>query len=117
MVVRINRLMIAILLAVWACQSVRAEVRIEQRIVPGKTFLVSDGTTYDAGERFRVSRKHELPGDMVVQGDTVLLTATGDGLDQTTPPRWRLVRGWGTPKLTPDPKTHTSPDSWRTAMA
>ena len=102
MVIQAGRLMLVMVLAVWSCQSVRAEVRIEQRIVPGKTFLVSDGTTYDAGERFRVSPQHEIPDHMVVQGDTVLLTATGDGLDRATSPQWRLVRGWGTPKLTPD---------------
>ena len=102
MVIQVRRLMVVMVLAVWSCQSVRAEVRIEQRIVPGKTFLVSDGTTYDAGERFRVSQQHGIPDDMVVQGDTVLLTATGDKLDQATSPQWRLVRGWGTPKLTPD---------------
>ena len=95
---------IVIVLANWTWQSAWAEVRIEQRIIPGKTFLVSDGTTYDVGERFRVGQQHQIPGDMVVQGDTVLLTATGDGLDQTTQARWRLVRGWGKPKLTPDPR-------------
>ncbi len=104
MVIPANRLMIAIVLAVCSCQSVRAEVRIEQRIVPGKTFLVADGTTYDAGERFRVSRQHQIPDDMVVQGDTVLLTATGDRLDQTTQGQWRLVRSCGKPKLTADPQ-------------
>ncbi|NUQ65822.1 MAG: exo-alpha-sialidase [Pirellulales bacterium] len=104
MVIRVDRLMVIMVLAVWCCQSGRAEVLINQRIVPGRTFLVSDGTTYDAGERFLVSQRHEIPDDMVVQGDTVLLTATGDGLDQATSLQWRLIRAWGTAKLTPDPQ-------------
>lgn len=40
---------------------------------------------------------------MVVQGDTVVLTATGDGIERATQGRWRLVQGWGEPTLTADP--------------
>ena len=92
--VRVSRLMIAIALAVWSCDGARAEVHIERHIEPGKPFLLSDGTTYDAGERFRVNEQHRLPEDMVVQGDTVVLKATGDGLDRATQARWRIVRDW-----------------------
>jgi len=85
-----------------------AEVRIEQHIEPGKPFLLSDGTTYDAGERFLVNGQHRISDDMVVQGDTVVLKATGDGLDRAAQVRWRIVRGCGKPKLmvdTDDPAT------------
>jgi hypothetical protein len=101
---QINCWTVAIILANCSWQSASADVTIEQQIIPGKTFLVSDGTTYDAGKRFLVSRQHRIPGEMVVQGDTVIFTATGDGLDQATQARWRLVRGYGKPKLTPDPQ-------------
>ena len=95
---------LAVILATWPCQSVWAEVRIEQRIVAGKTFMVSDGTTYDSGERLLVNRQHQIPDDMIVQGDTVLLTASGDGLNQMSQGQWRLTRGCGKPKLIPDPQ-------------
>ena len=103
-IVQIKLWTIVMIFATWSWPSAWAAVRIEQCIIPGKTFLVSDGTTYDVGERFRVSRQHRIPGDMVVQGDTVILTVKGDGLDQATGGRWRLVLGRGKPKLTPDPK-------------
>ncbi len=95
---------VAIILANCSWHSAWAEVRIEERIIPGTSFLLSDGTTYDTAERFRVSRQHQIPADMIVQGDTVLLTATGNKLDQATQAKWRLVRGWGKPTLTPDPQ-------------
>jgi hypothetical protein len=75
-------------------------VHIEQHVEPGKPFLLSDGTTYDPGERFQVNAQHQIPEDMVVQGDTVVLRAAGDGLDRATQARWRIVQGWGQPKLT-----------------
>jgi hypothetical protein len=108
MIKQIKFCTVAMILAVWSCQSAWADVQIEQRIIPGKAFHISDGTTYDVGERFRVGPRHQVPADMVVQGDTVILTATGDGLDQATQPRWRLVRGWGKPTLTPDPQNPLS---------
>ena len=103
MTVHVRGLSIAIILAVWPLQSAWPDARIEQRIVPGKTFLVSDGTTHDAGKRFLATGEHRLPDDMVVQGDTVVLTVTGDGLDQIVDAQWRVIRGWGRPELTPDP--------------
>jgi hypothetical protein len=102
MVLQITHLTIAITLAVWSCHGARAEVLIEQHIEPGKPFLLSDGTTYEAGERFRVNEQHRIPDKMVVQGDTVVLKAAGEGLDRATHLRWRIVRGWGKPKLTVD---------------
>ena len=81
----------------------QAEVQIERRIEPGRPFLLSDGTTYDGGERFRASGAHQIPEDMVVQGDTVALKAVGEGLARATQVRWRIVRGWGKPLLTVDP--------------
>ena len=102
MVVEVNRSMLAVALVLGACQGARAEVRIEQHVEPGKPFLLSDGTTYEPGERFRVNDEHRIPEAMVVQGDTVVLRAVGDGLDRATPPRWRIVRGWGNPKLAVD---------------
>ncbi|HUT95113.1 MAG TPA: sialidase family protein [Thermoguttaceae bacterium] len=104
MVVVVSRLTVAMALALWSCQEARAELHIEQHVEPGKPFLVSDGTTYDAGERFQVNRQHRIPDDMVVQGDTVALKAVGDRLDRATPMRWRIVRGRGNPKLTVDPQ-------------
>ena len=98
----IHRWTLATVLIVWWCQTARAEVRVEKRIEPGKPFLLSDGTTYDVGERFLVNDQHQIPDDMVVQGDTVVLKAVGDGLDQGTQMRWRIVQGWGEPKLTVD---------------
>ena len=52
---------VAMILAVWSWQAAWAEVQIEQRVIPGKTFHVSDGTTYDVGERFRVGPRHQIP--------------------------------------------------------
>ncbi len=102
MISHINRLTIATVFAVWSCQIVGAEVRIERQVQPGRPFLLSDGTTYDAGERFRVNEQHQIPDDMIVQGDTVVLKAVGDGLDRAAQVQWRIVRGWGKPKLTVD---------------
>ena len=102
MISHINRLTIAAVLTVWSCQIAWAEVRIEQHVEPGKTFMLSDGTTYDMGERFLVNDQHQIPDNMVVQGDTVVLKAVGDGLDQATQMRWRIEQGWGKPKLTVD---------------
>jgi len=102
MLVEINRLTIAIALAACLCHGARAEVRIEQHVTPGKSFLLSDGTTYDAGERFRVNDEHGIPDEMVVEGDTVVLKAVGEGLDRATQVGWRVVRGCGAPKLTVD---------------
>ena len=65
---------------------------------------MSDGTTYDARERFRVNDAHQIPEKMVVQGDTVVLSAVGDGLDPATHAQWRIVRGWGEPQLDVDPR-------------
>ena len=102
MISHINHWTLATVLTVWSCQIARAEVRIEQQVEPGKTFMLSDGTSYDAGERFLVNDQHRIPDDMVVQGDTVVLKAVGDGLDQATQVRWRIQRAWGKPKLTVD---------------
>jgi len=102
MVVEVNRSMLAVALVLGACQGARAEVRIEQHVEPGKPFLLSDGTTYEPGERFRVNDEHRIPEAMVVQGDTVVLRAVGDRLDRATPPRWQIVRGWANPKLAVD---------------
>jgi len=91
---------VATMLAIGTCHVVRADVEIQQHIEPGKPFLVSDGTTYDARDRFRVNDAHRIPEKMVVQGDTVVLSAVGGGLDRATQARWRIVRGWGKPELT-----------------
>jgi len=45
----------------------------------------------------------QIPLKVVVQGDTVVLRAVGDGLDRATQAGWRIVRGWGKPELTVDP--------------
>ena len=103
MVVDYKFLAVATMLAVGTCHVVRADVEIQQQIEPGKPFLVSDGTTYDARERFRVNDAHQIPEGMVVQGDTVVLSAVGGGPDRATQARWRIVRGWGKPELTVDP--------------
>lgn len=102
MISHINRLTVAAVVVVGSFQIARAEVHIEQHIQPGKPFMLSDGTTYDSGERLRVNEQHQIPDDMTVQGDTVVLTARGDGLDGATQVRWRILRGWGKPKLTVD---------------
>lgn len=102
MVVQGNRLILTTLLVASSYQTSLAEVRIEQRVEPGQPFLISDGTTYDPGERFLVNEEHQIPDDMVVQGDTVALKAVGDHLNRATQAQWRIVQGWGKPKLTAD---------------
>jgi hypothetical protein len=102
MISHVNRLTIATVVLLWSCEIARAEVRIQQQIQPGKTFLLSDGTAYGTGERFLASKQHRIPGDMIVQGDTVVLKAVGEGLDRAAQVGWRIVRGWGKPKLTVD---------------
>ncbi len=54
---------VAIILANCSWHFAWAEVQIEERITPGTTFLLSDGTTYDTAERFNVSRQHQIPGN------------------------------------------------------
>ena len=102
MVFEAKRPAIAIALALWSCPCAQAQVHVEQHIQAGKPFLLSDGTTYDAGERFRVNEEHTIPDEMVVQGDTVVLKAVAAGLDRATQAQWRIVRGWGKPTLTVD---------------
>ena len=103
MVIDAKRLSGAIVVVICSCQGLRAAARIEQHVEPGKAFLLSDGTTYDAGERFLAGDRHRVPKDMVVQGDTVVLKAVGDGLGRAAQVQWRIVRGCGRPKLTVDP--------------
>jgi hypothetical protein len=100
--VQFLRVIVLTTLAACLCHGTLAEVHVEQHIQPGKPFLLSDGTTYDAGERFRVNDEHSIPGEMVVQGDTVVLKAVGEGLDRATQMEWRVVRGSGKPELTVD---------------
>ena len=102
MLLQPSHVILAMMALTCSCQDLRAEVRIEKDIGPGKPFLLSDGTTYDAGERFRVNEQHRIPDDMVVQGDTVVLKAVADGLEGATGVSWSIVRGWGKPKLTVD---------------
>ena len=103
MTLQTRRWTLALALAACTFRTASAEVRIEQHIEPGKSFLLSDGTTYDSGERFLASNRHQIPAGMVVQGDSVILKASGEGLERAAQARWRLVRGYGRPTLTVDP--------------
>ena len=102
MVVQSNSAILAVMLLTWSCHGLRADLRIEKSIEPGKPFLLTDGTTYDTGERFRANNRHRIPDDMVVQGDTVVLRAVGDGLERATSVGWSIARGWGNPKVMVD---------------
>lgn len=102
MIIEVRHWAVALALAACSCQPSLADVKVDQHVEPGRPFLTSDGSTYDPGERFRVNDQHQIPERMVVQGDTVVLKAVGDRLDRLTQARWRIVQGWGKPKLSVD---------------
>jgi len=85
------------------------EQQITQRVVPGRAVIPSYTQAYEAhkGQRYLVNKRHELPADMVVQGDTIELTLgpkVTTGMDQTKiKSTWAISQACGKPELTVDP--------------
>lgn len=79
---------------------------ITRQIKPGRPFTTADGSRYEPGrgERFLVNADHSLPGDMVVQGDTVVLRLNGGAKTDTRSRQWRIKKAAGNPSLQPDSK-------------
>ena len=80
---------------------VRGEIVLKQGIERGRRVTPSVSVPYRPrdGQRFVVSSAHQIPSDMVVQGDTVRLRVGGVDANRVQQPRWILRQRKGNASL------------------
>ena len=91
---------LAALTLVWP--ALAETVTIGRHIIPGTRVTPSETQAYHpgAGHRFVVNEAHEIPKDMIVQGDTVVLRIRGLDATRVLDAGWTLRKASGMPSLT-----------------